>query len=242
MLVCRCGPHIRFWPVGDVVQEFTFVNQENDDTGRDYLFCPRIRAPVSPTVARPMTLDPLEKPRQVVLLPPLFTRKVVLWCLETKEMQQVDVRCSGSRFPLSVPSAPHDWWLICVCRQGLYHEAHSPPIFDTVHATKLRCRGSPRHCNSRVLLSPLPCSEKSGGWRSVIDLSFLNFFQVTPTLHQYHMIKALIRSFLLIQGWYAHTWQIRLGLFASTEKLVPLGRLHTVKLYIASLNIGISIL
>ena len=39
-------------------------------------------------------------------------------------------------------------------------------------------------------------------------------------------IKALIRSFLLSQRGCAHTWQILLGLFASTEQLVPLGRLH----------------
>jgi len=54
-------------------------------------------------------------------------------------------------------------------------------------------------------------------------------FQVTPTLDRYHNIKALIRSFLLSQGGCAHTWQILLVLFASTEKLVPLGRLHTHK-------------
>ena len=77
MLLCRCRPHIHmpFWPIGDVVLEVTFANQENDDTGRDYL-CPRNRAPVSPTVARPLTLDLLDKPPQVVLLPHLFTRKV----------------------------------------------------------------------------------------------------------------------------------------------------------------------
>ena len=39
--------------------------------------------------------------------------------------------------------------------------------------------------------------------------------------------QALICSFLLNQGECAHTWQILLGLFASTEKMVPLGRLHT---------------
>ena len=39
--------------------------------------------------------------------------------------------------------------------------------------------------------------------------------------------QALICSFLLSQGGCAHTWQILLGLFASTEKMVPLGRLHT---------------
>ena len=43
-------------------------------------------------------------------------------------------------------------------------------------------------------------------------------FQVTPTLDRYHKSKALIRSFLLSQGGCAHTWQILLGLFASTEK------------------------
>ena len=84
MLLCRCRPHVHipFWPVGDVVQEVTYVvqevtfaNQENDDTGRDYL-CPRTRAQVSPIVARPLTLDPLDKPQQVVVLPFLFTRKV----------------------------------------------------------------------------------------------------------------------------------------------------------------------
>ena len=52
-------------------------------------------------------------------------------------------------------------------------------------------------------------------------------FQVTPTLDRYHKIKALIRSFQLSQGGCVHTWQILLGLFASTEKLIPLGRLHT---------------
>jgi len=93
-----------------------------------------------------------------------------------------------------------------------------------------------RYYNSQVYL------KKSGGWRPVIDLSFLNFFQVTPTLDQYHIIKALIHYFLLSQGGYAHTWQIQLSLLASTQKLVPPGWLHTVKLYITSLNIGISML
>ena len=54
-------------------------------------------------------------------------------------------------------------------------------------------------------------------------------FQVTPTLDRYHKIKAPIRSFLLSQGGCAHTWQILLSLFVATEKLVPLGRLHTRK-------------
>ena len=53
----------------DIVQDVTFANEEDDDTGRDYL-CPRTRPPVSPTVARPLTLDPLDIPR------PLLTRTV----------------------------------------------------------------------------------------------------------------------------------------------------------------------
>ena len=34
--------------------------------------------------------------------------------------------------------------------------------------------------------------KKSGGWRPVIDLTFLNFFQVTPTLDQYQNTNSLI--------------------------------------------------
>ena len=41
--------------------------------------------------------------------------------------------------------------------------------------------------------------------------------------------QALICSLLLSQGGCARTWQILLGLFASTEKMVPLGRLHNCK-------------
>ena len=68
------------------------------------------------------------------------------------------VQCSGSMFPSSVPGvSPLDWCSICVCRQWLYHEAHSPPVTDTVYATKQHCRGSPQHYISRVLQSPLPC-------------------------------------------------------------------------------------
>ena len=56
-------------------------------------------------------------------------------CLETKGMQRVCVQCSGSRFPSSVPRvSPHDGCPICVCRQGLQREMHSPLVTDTVHA------------------------------------------------------------------------------------------------------------
>ena len=67
------------------------------------------------------------------------------------------VQYSGSRFPSSVPRvSPGDGCPISVCRQGLYREAHSPPVTDTVHTTKQHCRGSLRHYISRVLQSPLP--------------------------------------------------------------------------------------
>ena len=51
-------------------------------------------------------------------------------------MQRLGVPCSENRFPSSVRECPpHDGCPICVCRQGLYREAHSPPITNTVHAT-----------------------------------------------------------------------------------------------------------
>ena len=73
----------------------------------------------------------------------------------------------------------------------------------------------------RVLLSPLPCPEEV---RKDGDQSSTSHFSISST-------DSLIPA---QQGGYAHTWQIKLGLFASTEKMVPLGWLHTVKLYIAS--------
>ena len=77
MLLCHCHSHVSspFWPLEDMVQDVPFTNEEDDDTGYDYL-CPRTQAPVSPTVMRPSTLDPLNIPRQVVVLSPLLTRKV----------------------------------------------------------------------------------------------------------------------------------------------------------------------
>ena len=62
------------------------------------------------------------------------------------------VQCSGSRFPSSVPRvSPHDRCPICVCRQGLNRETHSPPVTDIVHATKQHCITSPR-CYSHLFL------------------------------------------------------------------------------------------
>ena len=67
-------------------------------------------------------------------------------------------------------------------------------------------------------------------------------FQVIPTLDRYQKIKALIRSFLLSQGGCDHTWQIQLGLFAPTEKLVLWDGYTPAKPNIASLNTRISML
>ena len=54
---CHCRSHVSspFRPLEDVVQDVPFANEEDDDTGQDYL-CPRTRAPVSPIVTRPSTL------------------------------------------------------------------------------------------------------------------------------------------------------------------------------------------
>ena len=70
---CHCHSHVSspFWPL-EVVP---FTNEDDDDTGQDYL-CPKNRAPVSPIVTRPSTLDLLDILRQVVVLPPFLTRKV----------------------------------------------------------------------------------------------------------------------------------------------------------------------
>ena len=76
-LLCHCRSHVSslFWPPEDMVQDFPFANEENDDTGHDYL-CPRTQTPVRPIITRPSNLHPLDIPRQVVVLPPLLTRKV----------------------------------------------------------------------------------------------------------------------------------------------------------------------
>ena len=72
---CRSPFSSPFWPLEDVVQDVNFTNEEDDDTGQDYL-CPRTRAPVSPIIMRPSTLDPLDIPQQVVVFLPLLIRKV----------------------------------------------------------------------------------------------------------------------------------------------------------------------
>ena len=51
---------------------------------------------------------------------------------------------------------------------------------------------------------------------------------VTPTLDRHRKIQAIIQSLLNRLGWgHARMWQILLGLFAATDKLVPLVCLHT---------------
>ena len=106
----------------------------------------------------------------------------VLRCLEMKEMQRVGVQCFGNRFPSSLPRvSPLDRCSLCVSRQGLYQEAHIPPVTDTVHATKQRYRGSPRHYISRVLQSPLPCPKQVRRLEtSHQPLNFLSSFLEIP--------------------------------------------------------------
>ena len=90
-----------------------------------------------------------------------------------------------------------------------------------------------RHCTSALSLphDGPPDSRQVVGTDPKQKFRFLGYhlvsFQGTQALVRYYKIKALIRSFLLSQGGCARTWQILLGLFASTKKLVPLGRLHT---------------
>ena len=104
-----------------------------------------------------------------------------------------------------------DDWLI-------YSSSHDQWLRDTVQVLNL--------CHTMGLLIQDKKSELIPKLKFLFQF-YLVSFQVTPSLDRYHKIKALIRSFLLNQGGCAHTWQILLGLFASTEKLVPLGRLHT---------------
>ena len=108
------------------------------------------------------TFDPLDIPRQVVVLRPLLTRKVETLSLfydvgRQRKCSEWVCNILEVGFHLRFRECPpHDGSPICICRQGLYREAHSPLVTDTVHATKLHCRGSLRHYISRVLQSPLP--------------------------------------------------------------------------------------
>jgi len=110
--------------------------------------------------------------------------------------------------------------------------------------------GSPRHYISRVL--PPPCSKEvrrlETSHRPLIsqllprdsslqDGECRKHSAISPSRCLGHFHRSCgclflythpqIRSFLLNQGGCAHTWQILLGHFTATEKLVPLGRLHT---------------
>ena len=143
---------------------------------------------------------PLDKPRVTSFVYKKGWSSVVhvLRCLETKEMQQVGVRCSGSRFPSSVQRvSPMTGASFAFVDKGssmkrtalrsLIQSMQQNNVVEVVRDTAT----SGFYCH--LFLVP----KKS---KPVIDLSFLNFFQVTPTLDQYQIIKALIRSFLLIQG------------------------------------------
>ena len=82
--------------------------------------------------------------------------------------------------------------------------------------------------------------KKSGGWRPVIDVSFFNFFQVTPnsgSVSQNQSINSLIPAQPRRMCSYVADSAQSLCVH---KKLVPLGWLHTAKPNIASLNIGIS--
>ena len=119
------------------MQDVPFTNTEDDDTGQDYL-CPRTRAAISPIVTRPSTLWTYHDRWSCYLLY-LQGRWELCPCTamsgDEGDAASGCAVCSGSRFLSSVPSVPHDGCPICVCRQGLYHEAHSLPDTDIVHAT-----------------------------------------------------------------------------------------------------------
>ena len=99
-----------------------------------------------------------------------------------------------------------DGWLI-------YSPSHDQYLRDTVQVLNF--------CHTMGLL----IHNKKSELIPIQKFLFLGYqfdlvsFQVTPTLDRYRKIKALICSFLLSQGGCAHTWQILLGLFASTDKL-----------------------
>ena len=92
----------------------------------------------------------------------------------------------------------------------------------------------PRHCTSAQSLphDGPPHSRQEVGTDPKTEIPFSGI-PVRPGFLPSHsnsgsisQNQALICSFLLNQGGCAHTWQILLGLFASTEKMVPLGLLH----------------
>ena len=92
-----------------------------------------------------------------------------------------------------------DDWLI-------YSPSHDQCLRDTVQVLNL--------CHTMGLL----IQDKNSELIPKQKFLFLGYqfglvsFQVTPTLDQYHKIKALICAFLLSQEGFAHTWQILLGL------------------------------
>jgi len=51
ILLCHCCSHVSspFWPPEDGVQDVPFANEEDDDTGHDYL-CPKTQTPVRPII------------------------------------------------------------------------------------------------------------------------------------------------------------------------------------------------
>ena len=93
----------------------------------------------------------------------------------------------------------------------------------------------PRHCTSAQSLphNGPPLSRQEVGTDPKTEIPFSGI-PVRPGFLPSHsnsgsisQNQALICLFLLSQGGCAHTWQILLGLFASTEKMIPLEWLHT---------------
>ena len=114
MLLCRCRPHVHipFWPVGDVIH----FRQPGERRHRSWLPVSQDLGTGQPNCCTTFDHRPSRQTTTSGLVIFSVYKKggnsfvPVLWCLETKDMQQVDVRCSGSRFPSSVPSAPP--WLV----------------------------------------------------------------------------------------------------------------------------------
>ena len=186
-LLCHCRSHVSspFWPPEDVVQGVPFANEEDDDTGHDYL-CPKTQTPVRPIITQPSNLYPQDIPQQVVVFPPLFTRKVGarlslfcdVWRRRCSEwvcsVLEVGFRLWFRECPplTSTPSAFVDKGSIMkrTTLRSLVQSMQQKNIVEVVRDTT-----SPG-CYSHLFLVP----KKSGGWRPVIDLSFLNSFLEIP--------------------------------------------------------------
>ena len=142
----------------NVVQDLPFTNEEDDDIGQDYL-CPRTRAPVSPIITRPSTLYTYHDRWSCYLL--CLQGRWELCPCSVMSGDKGDAVSGCAMFWKSVSvfcseNVPHDGCPICVCRQGLYREGHSPLVTDTVHATnkvvEVVCDNTSPGCYSHFFL------------------------------------------------------------------------------------------